>query len=67
MVLYTFKVTILILTGKTDMWKSNSFPVNIKLYKSFMISILLYGCGSWTPLQQRCNGKSMRSSRDALG
>ncbi|KAL8564069.1 hypothetical protein ACOMHN_034546 [Nucella lapillus] len=38
------------LTKLDTIWKSNtiSLPVKIRLYKSLVISILLYGCKSWT-------------------
>ena len=34
----------------SKIWKSNdiSFPTKMKLYKSLVLSILLYGCESWT-------------------
>ena len=33
-----------------NIWKSNviSFPTKIKLFKALVVSILLYGCESWT-------------------
>ena len=35
------------------LWKSNiNFPVKIKLYKSLVVSILLYGCETWTLLAE---------------
>jgi hypothetical protein len=38
-----------VITQLIAIWKSNiSFPVKIKLYKSLILSILLYGCESWT-------------------
>jgi hypothetical protein len=37
------------MTKLNQIWKSNiSLPVKIKLYKSLVLSILLYGCESWT-------------------
>jgi hypothetical protein len=36
-------------TQLNAIWKSKiSFPVKIKLYKSLLLSILLYGCETWT-------------------
>lgn len=35
------------------MWKSNiSFPSKFKLYKALVVSILLYGCETWTILRE---------------
>ena len=37
----------------TRVWKSNiSFQTKFKLYKSLVISILLYGCETWTLLTE---------------
>lgn len=38
------------MTRLNTIWKSNSisFPVKLKLYKALVVSILLYGCESWT-------------------
>ena len=38
------------MTKLDKIWKSNtiSFPVKMKLYRSLVVSILLYGCESWT-------------------
>jgi hypothetical protein len=37
------------MTKQNIIWKSSiSLPVKIKLYKSLVLSILLYGCKSWT-------------------
>ncbi|KAL8578106.1 hypothetical protein ACOMHN_055426 [Nucella lapillus] len=40
----------LTMTKLDTIWKNNtiSLPVKIRLYKSLVISILLYGCESWT-------------------
>lgn len=37
-------------TRLNNIWKSNviSLPIKIKLFKSLVVSILLYGCESWT-------------------
>ena len=38
------------MTRLNVIWKGNSisFPVKLKLFKSLVVSILLYGCESWT-------------------
>ena len=38
------------MTRLARVWKSNtiSFPVKVRLYKSLVLSTLLYGCESWT-------------------
>ena len=38
------------MTRLNTIWKSKSisFPVKLKLYKSLVVAILLYGCESWT-------------------
>ena len=38
------------MTRLNNIWKSNSIslPTKLKLYKSLVVSILLYGCESWT-------------------
>jgi hypothetical protein len=37
------------MTQLNAIWKSNiSFHVKFKLYKSLILSILVYGCESWT-------------------
>ncbi len=38
------------MTRLATIWKSNaiSFPIKFKLYKTLVLSILMYGCESWT-------------------
>ena len=38
------------MTRLARIWRSNtiSFPVKVRLYKSLVLSTLLYGCESWT-------------------
>ncbi|KAL8574593.1 hypothetical protein ACOMHN_061593 [Nucella lapillus] len=42
-----------VMTKLVTFWKSNtiSLPVKIRLYKSLVLSILLYGCETWTLLK----------------
>ena len=41
------------LTKLNKVWKSNiSFPTRYRVYRSLVISILLYGCESWTLLAE---------------
>ena len=53
------------------LWKSDtiSFPVKHKLYKALVVSILLYGCESWTLLadtERRIQAFEMRCLRKLL-
>ena len=52
-------------------WKSNiSFPTKYRLFKSLVVSILLYGCESWTLLaeaEERIRSFETKSTRRMLG
>ena len=53
------------------MWKSNiSLPVKYKLFKSLVVSILLYGCEAWTLLadtERRIQAFQFKCLRRLLG
>ena len=60
------------MTRLNIIWRKQniSFPVKIKLYKSLVISVLLYGCESWTlnaETERRIQSFEFRCYRKLLG